>query len=121
MVSKTRIDIADVTKDTMNGNILATNHIILSGLVSNLHHFVVPLRSKHLNKIPPIIILNEEKPDLKTWAPISYFPEIYFVKGSALNEKDLYRVNIMKASRVVILSSRIDISDAQDNDKSNLK
>lgn len=79
-VSKTKIDIVDVTYDTMNGNILATNHIILAGMVSNLNHFVMPLRSKLLNKIPPIIILNEDRPDHKTWSPISHFPEIYFVK-----------------------------------------
>ena len=121
VVSKTRIDIADVTKESMNGNILASKHIILAGLVSNLHHFVIPLRSKYLDKIPPIIILNEERPDHKTWSSISYFPEIYFVKGSALNEKDLYRVNIMKASRVVILSNRIELDSNDSSDKSNLK
>jgi hypothetical protein len=120
-VSKTKIDINRVTYENMNGNILATNHIILAGLVSNLHHFVIPLRSKYLNKIPPIIILNEDKPDHKTWSPISYFPEIYYVKGSALNEKDLYRVNISKASRVVILSNRIEFSREDEDDKSNLK
>lgn len=121
IVSKTKIDINRVTYENMNGNILATNHIILAGLVSNLHHFVIPLRSKYLNKIPPIIILNEDKPDHKTWSPISYFPEIYYVKGTALNEKDLYRVNISKASRVVILSNRIEFSREDEDDKSNLK
>lgn len=120
-ISKSRIELADVTYETMNGNLLAANHIILVGLVSNLHHFIVPLRSKYLGKFPPIVILNEEKPDAKTWGPISYFQEIYFVKGSALNEKDLYRVNIMKAIRVVILSNRIEISHDGTDDKSNLK
>ena len=121
ILSKSRIDISDVTKETMNGNILATNHIIVSGLVQNIYHFVVPLRSKYLNRIPPIVILNEEKPDSKTWTQISTFPEIYYVKGSALNEKDLYRANIMKASRFVILANRFEFSNEAENDDSNVK
>lgn len=120
-VLKTKTDIMRVTYENMAGNILAKDHIIVAGLVQNLHHFVIPLRSKYLTKQPPIVILNEEKPDHKTWGPISFFPEIYFVKGSALNEKDLYRVNITQARRVVILSSRIELDAKDGDDKSNLK
>jgi hypothetical protein len=121
-VSKTRINLSKVTFETMHSNILATKHIILTGRVTNLYHFVVPLRSRYLSKTIPIVILNEEKPDAKTWNQISYFSEIYFIEGSALNEKDLYRANIKKASRVVIMTNKITAPEkGEEDDTSDLK
>lgn len=35
------------------------------------------------------------------------FPEIYFVQGSALSDRDLHRANIIQASKVVILTPNI--------------
>jgi hypothetical protein len=100
-----KINLSDVTYATMRNNILATNHIVMLGLVTNIVHFIMPLRSKCLSKYPPIVILNEEAPTEKQWAQIAFFPEIYFVYGSALNDADLHRVNIKKASKVVLLST----------------
>ena len=100
-----KIALSDVTYTTMKNNILATNHIIMAGLVSNLVHFIMPLRSKCLSRYPPIVILNDEAPSEKQWNQIAFFPEIYFVQGNALNESDLHRVNIKKASKVVLLST----------------
>jgi hypothetical protein len=100
-----KINLSDVTYATMRNNILATNHIVMLGLVTNIVHFIMPLRSKCLSKYPPIVILNEEAPTEKQWAQIAFFPEIYFVNGSALNDADLHRCNIKKASKVVLLST----------------
>lgn len=92
----------------MENNILATNHIILCGLVPNLINFVLPLRSKYLGKYPPILILHSKEPSEKQWTQIAYFPEIYYVKGTAMNKKDLFRANILKAAKVVILAPNVE-------------
>ncbi|CAD8128571.1 unnamed protein product [Paramecium sonneborni] len=71
---------------------------------------------------PPIVILNDLEPTEKQWALIFYFPEIYFVKGRAMSQRDLIRANIKQAVRVVILSPK-EIStakfedDSQENDQ----
>lgn len=64
-ISSSKIELKDITYKTMENNILATNHIILCGLVPNLINFVIPLRSKYLSKYPPIVILHEFKPTEK--------------------------------------------------------
>jgi len=61
-----------------------------------------------LDKYPPIVILHLYPPTEKQWNQVSFFPEIYFVKGSAMNTKDLLRANIHQASRIVILSPEVD-------------
>ena len=87
-------------------------------MVENIRHFVTPLRANHLSQISPIVILHEEKPNPKQWSQLCLFPQIYFVKGSALNEKNLDRVNIRKAKQVVILcpSQKGRISGGQGDD-----
>lgn len=79
-ISKSKINLQDVNFLTMENNILATNHIILCGLVQNLINFVLPLRSKYLAKYPPVVILHSKEPTEKQWSQIAYFPEIYYVK-----------------------------------------
>lgn len=69
--------------------------------MANLINFVLPLRAKYLTTYPPIVILNEQEPTEKQWNQICFFPEIYFVKGSAMNHRDLIRANIMEASKVI--------------------
>ena len=78
----------------MQDNILATNHIVLCGLVPNLINFVMPLRAKYLVKFPTIVILHTEEPNEKIWNSIAFFPEIYFIKGDPLKEKDIIKTNI---------------------------
>jgi len=107
-LSPSKINLPDVTFKTMENNILATQHIILCGLVPNLRNFVLPLRAKHLDKYPPIVILHVHPPTEKQWNQVSFFPEIYFVKGAAMNTKDLLRANIHQANRIVILSPEVD-------------
>ena len=79
-ISKSKINLQDINFTTMENNILATNHIILCGLVPNLINFVMPLRAKYLVKYPPIVILHVKEPSEKEWNQISYFPELYYVK-----------------------------------------
>ena len=107
-LAPSKINLADVTFKTMENNILATQHIILCGLVPNLRNFVLPLRAKYLDTYPPIIILHVNPPTEKQWNQISFFPEIYFVKGSAMVTKDLLKANIKHAARIVILSPEVD-------------
>ena len=107
-LSPSKTLLIDVSFKTMENNILATNHIILCGLVSNLRNFVLPLRAKYLDKYPPIVILHVSPPTEKQWNQVAFFPEIYFVKGSAMNTKDLLRANIQHASRIVVLSPEIE-------------
>jgi len=81
----------------MEKNILATNHIVLCGLVPNLINFILPLRAKNLSRYPPIVILHDKKPSEKQWNQIAYFPEIYYIRGNAMKEKDVLKTNIHKA------------------------
>ena len=62
-----RVSLKDVTFKTLEDSILATNHVILCGMVSNLINFVLPLRSKYLSTYPPIVILNDHEPTEKQW------------------------------------------------------
>jgi len=107
-VAPAKISLSDITFKSMENNILAHNHIILCGMVPNLKNFILPLRAKYLEQYPPIVLLHTSPPSEKQWNQISYFPEIYFVKGSAMNTKDLLRANIMHASRIVILAPEVD-------------
>ena len=42
---------------------------------------------------------------IQQWQQLSYFTQVYFVRGSTLKEEAYDRVNIMKAKQVVILTS----------------
>lgn len=80
----------------------------MCGAVDNFINFITPLRAKHLEKYPPIVLLNEVEPTEKAWNLVSLFPDIYYVKGSSLNERDLIRANIEKASTIVVLASELE-------------
>jgi hypothetical protein len=66
-VTNERVLLKDVTFKTLEDSILATNHVILCGMVSNLINFVQPLRAKYLITYPPIVILNDHEPPEKLW------------------------------------------------------
>ena len=84
---------------------LAMNHIIVCGFIPSLGRFIVPLRAKYQINMIPIVILHNTEPTDKEWSNVSHFPQIYFVKGSALNTRDLKRVNIDYAMKIIILVS----------------
>ena len=94
----------DIEFKTLQDSKLAENHIVICGMVENIRHFVMPLRAEHLIDPSPIVILHDEELTSKQWQQLRYFTEIYFVKGSPLNESSYDRVNIMKAKQVVILT-----------------
>ena len=49
------------------------------------------------------MILCEDALENKEWSQLSYFTQIYFVRGNTLLEESYDRVNISKAKQVVIL------------------
>ena len=108
------VPLKSVTFPSLENSQLATKHIIVCGMVSSLTYFVIPLRAKILKEIQPIVILHTEVPTDVQWNSISMFPQIYFVKGSALNLSDLSQANIKQAKKVVILST---ITTKPDEDK----
>ena len=103
-IAPTKISLGDVTFKSMRNNILATNHVILCGVVPNLSNFIAPLRLKYIEKYPSIVILHPSPPTEKQWTPISMYPEIYYIKGSAMNHRDLLKANIMQAKNIIILA-----------------
>jgi hypothetical protein len=88
-----------------------SGHVILLGTWANLYHFVLPMRSKHLERIQKIIILTPSPPSFAAWSKLSYFKELYYCQGSALELEDLDRVSIKTASRVVVFAKEYDESD----------
>jgi potassium large conductance calcium-activated channel subfamily M alpha protein 1 len=52
--------------------------------------------------------LHSKEPTEKQWTQIAFFPEIYYVKGTAMNKHDLFRANIVKATKVVILAPNVE-------------
>jgi hypothetical protein len=88
---------ADIEFKTLKDSKLAENHIIICGMVENIKHFVMPLRAEHLLDPSPIVILHDEELTGKQWQQLSFFTQIYYVRGSPLNEASYDRVNIMRA------------------------
>lgn len=55
----------DVTFETLENQMLAVDHIIICGMVENIRHFVMPLRSENCEDPSPIVILHDELPTPK--------------------------------------------------------
>ena len=109
-VSNEQIIKEDAIYDTLQNKIvLKRGHLIICGISQNLVDFIKPLRTKNIPKEDclSIVILNQKLPDDKIWNSISYFDEIFLVKGNPMEEKDLLRAGILSASKVVILSSHL--------------
>jgi hypothetical protein len=56
-------------------------HILVIGNPSNLYHFILPLRSRHLSCAVPIVILFPTIPSPGAWQKLSVFTDVYFVQG----------------------------------------
>lgn len=98
------VKLEDIKFSTMKDSKLAKDHIIICGIVENMRGFVIPLRALHLKNLAPIVIFYEEEPTQQLWSQLARFPLIYFVRGSALKDSDLDKVNLEEAKQVVILS-----------------
>ncbi|CAI2372794.1 unnamed protein product [Moneuplotes crassus] len=103
-LTQSPVKFEDIKFPTLKDSKLAKDHIIICGIVENIRGFVIPLRTLHIRNLSPIVIFNEEEPSQQLWSQLSRFPQIYFVRGSALKESDLDRINLEDAKQVVILS-----------------
>lgn len=88
----------------LENSLKVMNHIIVLGMHDSLVHFLLPLRSKHLKTIQPIVILSQTQSN-KVINTLLRFPKVYFVKGSPLTKDGLLKANIHYASKCVILGS----------------
>lgn len=69
------IDLLRVTKKTIK----FTGHIVVTGSLTGLADFILPLRSRKIREMVKIVILHPTPPDEETWDNIGVFPEVYFV------------------------------------------
>eukprot|EP01103_Thecamoeba_quadrilineata_P011852 TRINITY_DN2931_c0_g1_i5.p1 TRINITY_DN2931_c0_g1~~TRINITY_DN2931_c0_g1_i5.p1 ORF type:complete len:879 (+),score=179.64 TRINITY_DN2931_c0_g1_i5:37-2673(+) len=82
------------------------SHLIVCGVPSaSLLTFLVPLRYRLLPALQPIVFLNNQEPPEDFLIIIRSFPDVYYVKGSALHSYDLHRAGVKTAEQVVILSN----------------
>jgi len=85
-----------------------TNHVIILGKgITNLYDLIRPLRAKSLGSLRPIVILNPTDLPHNVWERICIFEAIFFLRGSALEEGDLRRAGIFRASRVIVLATAV--------------
>ena len=91
------------------------NHmIVIAKGLSNLYDFIRPLRSKHLGKLTHIVLLYPGDIPAHIWRRISIFEGILYVKGSPLEESDIRRAGIFRASQVVVLADpNVDVKKEQ--------
>ena len=80
------------------------HHIIACGPLSALWSFILPLRSKHVQVVQPIVVLDRNLPSEEEWKRFARFPDIYLVRGSPLNIKDLHAAGASTASRAVLFA-----------------
>jgi hypothetical protein len=97
---------ATVSTSVLEEYPLMESHVVIIGKgVSNLFDLIRPLRAKYLGKLRHIVILHPVEIPLSIWRRISIFEGILFVRGSALEESDLRRTGIFRASQVVVLAA----------------
>jgi len=80
------------------------HHIVACGPLQSLWSFIVPLRSKHVQVVQPIVVLTKYLPSVEDWERFATFPDIYIVRGSPLNISDLHAVGTSSASRAVLFA-----------------
>ena len=92
------------------------DHMIITGNVtSDIYTLVLTMRSRK-TKIPqPIVLLNPQPPDEACWNRVNIFPQLVYVKGSALNADDLVRAGVMSAKNAIVLARSNERGDAMDS------
>ena len=81
------------------------DHLIIIGNIAlNWYDLIKPLRGKYLGSLRPIVLLYPSQIPSDVWHRIGVFERIYVVKGSPLEEVNLLRAGIFKASQVIILA-----------------
>lgn len=100
------------------------DHIIITGKgISNLYDLIKPLKAKELGPLKYIVILYPDIIPQSVWQRIAIFDGILVIRGSPLEENDIRRAGIFRASQIVILadvSSTGRILSSQDSNKGNL-
>lgn len=77
---------------------------------SSINHFILPLRANYLGAYQAIVIITDEPVKSEIWEWINWYPGIFFINGSPLNEQVLLKANILNARKAVILGHDITTS-----------
>ncbi|XP_063720969.1 potassium channel subfamily T member 1-like [Symsagittifera roscoffensis] len=73
-------------------------------MTAAIANFIVPLRHhlRSIDKLSPIIIMCEFKPDVNVLTAISCYPEVYYCIGKLDNLNDLFRAGISEAQAFIV-------------------
>ena len=98
----------DIKKISIRNSKKCKDHIIVCGIHPALYYYLLPLRSKNIERenLKYVVILTKNM-NKNLWDLIVKFEKIILINGSPLNMEDLYRANIEYASKVVILDNDI--------------
>jgi hypothetical protein len=103
----------DIHECTVSTSILEeypfiNQHIVIIGKgLRNLFDLIRPLRARYLGSLRYIVLLYPYDIPHDVWQRISVFDAILFVRGSPLEEANLRRAGIFRASQVVVLADGI--------------
>ncbi|KAH0956202.1 hypothetical protein HN011_003049 [Eciton burchellii] len=91
--------------------------ILAADYASNgIYNFIIPLRAHFRSKtsLNPIILLLERKPEIAFLDAVSYFPLVYWMRGSIDCLDDLLRAGITLAENVVVVNKELNNSAEED-------
>lgn len=72
--------------------------------ISRLVNFLRPLRAPHIEKIAPVVLVDAQPFDARSWSVISDFGEVYQVQGSPQRHHVLSSAGVYSASAIVVLA-----------------
>jgi len=85
-------------------------HIVVIGNPVHMYNFVLPLRSRKLERLVSIVIMQPELPTASEWQVLANFQDVFFMQGSPLDVHDLTRARVQAASKAVIFAKPHDVS-----------
>jgi hypothetical protein len=71
----------------------------------NLADLLVPLRSRALAQIHPVVALVDREPSSQNLKILESFPDFTIILGSGLRKRDLIKANVVLASRALVMTS----------------
>jgi hypothetical protein len=101
---------ADIQQCIVKTNVIEevpfiNHHVIIIGKgLGNLFDLIRPLRARYLGTLRYIVIITPEEIPHDVWSKISHFDAILVVRGSPLEEANLRRAGIFRATQVVVLA-----------------
>lgn len=78
--------------------------IVIAKSVNNLYDYLKPLRAKYLGKLQHIVLLHPFEISEHIWRRLSIFEGLLVVRGSPLEESDIIRAGVFRATQVVVLA-----------------